>query len=93
MIDFERALKNPTNVFKSPEDLLASEELSRKQKIEILHQWEYDEREMEVAAEENMMGDQEDVLDLILRALRRLDAGVDPETTGQPTKQGGKEEE
>lgn len=92
MIDFEAARKNPTNYFQHPDNILENQELTREQKIAILHQWEYDQRELEVAAEENMMGSEEDLLDSILRALRRLDAGVDPELSGQPTKHGGREE-
>ena len=42
MIDVEKALVDPGLVFKSPAELLANQDLSRQQKIEILRRWEYD---------------------------------------------------
>ena len=42
---------DPTMVFKDPTDVIADENLSRDQKIEILRRWEYDARELEVAEE------------------------------------------
>ena len=46
---YEKALLDPTSAFTSPEQVLTSAELSREQKIEILHRWEYDARALEVA--------------------------------------------
>jgi hypothetical protein len=56
MVDVEKALLDPSLVFKTTEEVLASNELSREQKIKILHRWEYDVRELEVAEEEGMRG-------------------------------------
>jgi len=88
MIDVEKALLDPGLVFKTPEELLANNELSREQKIEILHRWEYDVRELQVAEEESMDGPQPVTLDIVLRALRTLGAPADTERSA-PTKQGG----
>ena len=44
MVDVEKALLDPGLVFKTPQELLANDELSREQKIEILRRWEYDVR-------------------------------------------------
>ena len=89
MIDVEKALVDPSSVFQTPEDVLASSEISREQKIKILHRWEYDVRELEVAEEEGMEGGPKPVpLDAVLRALRSLGAPADPERAA-PTKQGG----
>ena len=55
-MDFEKAQLNPTAVFKSPEEVVSSQELSRQQKIEILRRWEQDATLMEVAEEEGMPG-------------------------------------
>ena len=52
---YEKALLDPASAFTSPEQVLTSAELSREQKIEILHRWEYDARQLEVAEEENML--------------------------------------
>ncbi len=87
---YEKALLDPASTFPSPEQVLSSAELSREQKIEILHRWEYDARELEVAEEENMLSDsdQPGILDEILRCLHALGAGLDPARSA-PTKQGG----
>ncbi len=53
-MDFEKAKLNPAAVFKTPREIVSSQELSREQKIEILRQWEQDARLMEVAEEESM---------------------------------------
>ena len=73
MIDIDKALLDPATVFKSPDEVLNSEELSREQKIEILRRWEYDARELQVAEEENMIGANADILGQIMRALLQLD--------------------
>jgi len=74
MIDVEKALLDPGLVFKTPEELLANNELSREQKIEILRRLEYDVRELQVAEEESMEGPQPVTLDAVLSALRALGA-------------------
>ena len=38
MIDVKRAMLDPTSVFKEPEEVVASDELNRNQKIDILRQ-------------------------------------------------------
>jgi hypothetical protein len=49
MIDVNKAMLDPTMVFKDPKDVVANVELTRDQKIEILRRWEYDARQLEVA--------------------------------------------
>jgi hypothetical protein len=88
MIDIEKALVDPGLVFKTPEELLANNELSRQQKIEILRRWEYDARELQVAEEESMEGPQPVTLEAVRGALRVLGAPADTERSA-PTKQGG----
>jgi hypothetical protein len=88
MTDIDRALMDPTNVFRTPQKVLESQDLSHQQKIEVLRHWEYDVRELQVAEEENMPGQSRIALDEILKALRELGAGVDTEHS-PPTKQGG----
>lgn len=88
MIDIKQALLNPASVFKTPDEVVNSPEISHEQKIKILRRWEYDAREMEVAEEENMGGGGPDILDLILKALLKL--GVTArEGNSAPNKQGG----
>ena len=88
MVDIDKALVDPALVFKAPEEVVADNELSREQKIKILQRWEYDVRELQVAEEEGMEGPQPVTLDVVLRALRALDAPADTERSA-PTKQGG----
>ena len=52
MIDLKKAMLDPTRVFGEPADVVASNELTRDQKIEILRRWEYDAHQLEVAEEE-----------------------------------------
>ncbi len=86
MIDVKQAMLNPTSVFKDPTDVVADENLSRDQKIEILHRWEYDARELEVAEDEaGMAVRRPEMFDRVVQALRMLDVDRDTEST-PPTK-------
>ena len=88
MTDIKRALLDPTDVFRTPQEVLDVQDLTRQQKIEILRRWEYDVRELQVAEEENMLGPPGVGLDEVLQALHALGAGVDTEHSA-PTKEGG----
>lgn len=90
MVDVKKALLNPSSVFKQPDDVVQSNELSRDQKIELLSRWEYDVRQLQVADEESMTAPRPEpvTLDAILKALRALGAPADVEHSA-PTKQGG----
>jgi hypothetical protein len=73
--DLERALLDPTLVFRDPEEVLRRDDLTRDQKTMILQRWAYDARQLEVAEGEGMRGDGEpDVLDRVLRVLDELGA-------------------
>jgi hypothetical protein len=67
-----RALVDPTEVFDEPEDVLRRGDLTREEKILILRRWEYDARELEIAADEGMRGETPDRLDRVLNALGAL---------------------
>ncbi len=86
MIDVEKALLDPTMVFEEPKEVVANDELTRDQKIEILRRWEYDARELEVAEEEaGMAVRRPEMFDRVLQALHALGAERDMEHT-PPTK-------
>lgn len=73
--DLDRALRDPSAVFGTPEEVLSREDFSREQKILILRRWEHDARELEVADDEGMRpGGEPDRLARVLDALRTLDA-------------------
>jgi hypothetical protein len=78
-MDFEKAKLNPAAVFKSPQEVVSSQELSREQKIDILRRWEQDARLMEVAEEESMPGPQPKLLQPIRDALHALNYWPDTE--------------
>ena len=87
MTDIDKALLDPGSVFEKPSDVPNAEDLTKEQKIEILRRWEYDARELQVASEENMPGNNSDLLDEVLKALNSM--GVYSEESDAPTKQGG----
>jgi hypothetical protein len=78
-MDFEKAKLNPAAIFKSPQEVVSRQELSREQKIEILRRWEQDARLMEVAEEESMPGPQPKLLQPIRDALHALNYWPDTE--------------
>ena len=86
MIDVTKAMLDPTKVFKEPKDVVASNELTRNQKIEILRRWEYDARQLEVAEEEaGMAVRRPEMFDRVVQALHTLGAERDTEHS-PPTK-------
>ena len=86
MIDVQKAMLDPTMVFKDPTDVVADESLSRDQKIEILRRWEYDARQLEVAEEEaGMAVRRPDMFDCVVQALHALGVELDTEHS-PPTK-------
>ena len=86
MIDVNKAMLDPTMVFEDPMDVVANDELTRDQKIEILRRWEYDARQLEVAEEEaGMAVRRPEMFDRVLQALHTLGVERDIEHT-PPTK-------
>ncbi|MCJ2181022.1 hypothetical protein [Novosphingobium album (ex Hu et al. 2023)] len=69
------ALLDPSVVFERPADVVSAPGISGAEKIKILHRWEYDVREEEVAQEENMSGDLPVTLSDVLEALKELGSG------------------
>lgn len=88
-INVEKALLDPSSVFATPAEVTNASDLTREQKIEILQRWEYDARELQVAADENMGGDAGGLLSDVLAALHQLGDGANIDDS-PPTKQGGK---
>jgi len=85
MEDYESAKRSPGSVFKSPQDILDRDDLSKEQKIEVLKNWAYDEHEKQVADEENMAATEETrLLEDIVDALHTL--GVNLSDDASPTK-------
>lgn len=72
--DLERARLNPAAVFATPEEILATPNLTRTEKIELLRRWAYDADELAVAEEEGMAGGEPTLQGQILAALDQLEA-------------------
>jgi hypothetical protein len=72
MVDLERALKDPSSVYRTPRDVVADKHLDRETKLMILRQWELDARELAVAEEENMQGNGPSMLSRVLRSIDLL---------------------
>lgn len=90
MVNLEQAKLHPEEVFKNPIDVVNCDELTRTEKIEILWQWAYDERELMVAEGENMQAHNQSErahLEKVLKALLKLGASHDPYPS--PTSHGG----
>ncbi|MBS0351752.1 MAG: hypothetical protein JSR33_11325 [Proteobacteria bacterium] len=81
MSQFDQALLDPTSIYKQPMDVVSDDSLTRDQKIQVLHRWEYDARELQVAEEENMPDlskeQRTSMLSRVLDALHSLGASAD----------------
>lgn len=86
---FNEAIIDPSAVFDRPSEVLAMENLSTKEKIEILKRWEQDARELAVAEEEGMTGtgNGANQLDDIINAIAQLDPTYH-QAGNAPNKQG-----
>jgi uncharacterized protein (UPF0128 family) len=89
---FEQAMGDVSKLFERPGAVLADREFTAAQKLKLLKQWEYDLREMQVAADENMTGPKMENNDELLREVRaclgKLGDAHSPETSASH-KQGG----
>jgi hypothetical protein len=91
---FDEALTDVAKIYAHPGDIVTAGELSEKQKVKLLRQWEFDLRENLVASEENMTaptlpeGQSAELLREVRKALMALGADHTDETAA-PTKTGG----
>ena len=76
MTNINQALLDPTSVYRLPMEVVNDNSLTREQKIQILHRWEYDARELQIAEAENMpeltRKKEGDMLTQVLEALHTL---------------------
>jgi hypothetical protein len=81
-MDIDRAMKNPANVFGTPEMLSESTELTAEQKRAILMQWKDQLQQLQTADDEGMQrsegaaGAPSDVLGRVTSILSRIDADL-----------------
>jgi hypothetical protein len=89
---FEQALGDVSKIFKSPQAVAEASDLTNREKIELLKQWETDLRLLMVASEEDMPsnspGRTAELLSAVLKSLTRMGVSGD-ETHQAPNKSGG----
>lgn len=85
--DRNKALTNPSSIFKHPADVVSNRDLDKVEKTKILKQWELDARLLQVATEEGMSEGERSLFADVKKAQQRLDADH-LEEDGAPTKVG-----
>lgn len=55
--NLEEILRDPAAAFSDPAEVLCQGRLSRDDKARVLKQWRYDLEQLQVAADENLLGD------------------------------------
>ena len=82
-------LVNPSKEFAHPSQVVSTPDLSYKDKVKVLKQWELDARLLQVASEEGMTGGEQNMLADVKKAQEEL--GVEPPAeakAGGPNKNG-----
>jgi len=69
---YQKAMRNIANAFATPQDIADASDLSAREKIELLRQWEFDLRQLQVASEEGMTSGKADGTATTLRAVHLL---------------------
>lgn len=69
----EDMLLNPEAFFKAPEDVLTQNKLPLEDRILILKLWAHDQKLMETADSENMVGPEHSLLSRILNCINTLE--------------------
>jgi hypothetical protein len=69
----EAARISPTTVFDAPEDVVESTDLTKREKVRILEQWESDAKSLQRATDEGMCGGKRPRLDEVKAAQTDLD--------------------
>jgi hypothetical protein len=87
-IDLEKALLDPAGTFNQPDDIVRDRDLSRRDKLRLLTEWERGARELAVAEDEGMTGGEESMLNRVRRAIAALGADDEVERPNASTKHG-----
>ena len=70
--DYDQALLTPQKIFDLPMEVVETESLTVKQKLEVLKRWEADAHDLEVATDESMSGGERSRLGEVRRAIDEL---------------------
>jgi len=71
--NIERIMINPANFYDMPDAVLHDSGLSTQQQKDVLKNWEFDARELDVADDENMSGGPPGLLSEVLKAIDELE--------------------
>ncbi len=71
-VDFEAALQDPQAFFAEPQEVADYPQLSRKQKLAILLQWEQDALRLSASESEGMAGGEENMLGRVKHAIQAV---------------------
>lgn len=76
MSELEKILHDPSAAFADPCEVLCQRRLTRDEKVRVLEQWRYDLVQLQVASDENLVGDGEGAARIrkIDECLRQLQA-------------------
>jgi len=88
---FRDALDDPQAVYGTPERVLSDPRLDRQGKRAILKAWERDARALARAEDEAMSGGEPNLLDRVLKALKRVSDGDRGDGPGAPRRPKGSE--
>ncbi len=69
----DAARVSPTTEFDAPGDVVASDELTKQEKADILDQWESDAKALQTATDEGMSGGKNPRLDEVKKAQTQLE--------------------
>jgi hypothetical protein len=72
--DLNEIMRNPRGYFSEPRDVVAHPQLSRKQKLAILRQWEQDALHLSASESEGMGGGEESMLGRVESAIQAVAA-------------------
>ncbi len=70
----EEACISPASAFDTPDDVVDTDELTKKEKVAVLDQWEADAKALQTATDEGMTGGKRPGLDDVKAAQTKLDA-------------------
>ena len=65
---------SPATMFSSPEDVVESDRLTKREKVQVLEQWEADAKALQTATDEGMSGGKPSCLDEVKGAQTNLEA-------------------
>ena len=73
-MDLNDVLLDPSKYFKNPAEVIAADNLSIPQKLDVLRRWQRDAEQLQEAATEGMTGDEQSRLGEVKAAIEAVEA-------------------